>query len=238
MAYELTIKKDSVYQNNELERLTSEMASAISAVGAMAERTKIMCARHLHTIDANELYKEDGFESAKDFAVKVMGMSSANAYAYIQVGREINSDRIPLFDKVGREFNFTQLRALCAIKEPKKLNESIESECITADMSGKEIDDEVRSINPAKKARKAKEEKRFNWYLDGIKGKQDFNDVTESEFAGYDWQGIEKVSITVKSDDTETKVSGYLVMHEGAIRFFAKGEESKEVIDTEKSEQD
>lgn len=163
MAYELTIKKFGTFQNTRLEELTNEMASAISAVGAMAERTRVLCARNLNTIEKDELFKADGFESAKEFAKSVMGMSESNAYAYLQVGRALNLEQIPTTDANGKDFTFTQLRSLCAVKDVKKLSEAVESGELNADQTANDMDATVQSINPPKKARKPVVEKRYTW---------------------------------------------------------------------------
>lgn len=163
MAYELTIKKTGTFQNTKLEELTNEMASAISAVGAMAERTRVLCARNLNTIEKDELYKADGFESAKDFAKSVMGMSESNAYAYLQVGRALNLGQIPTQDANGKDFTFTQLRSLCAVKDTKKLSEAVNSGELNADQTANDMDETVKAINPAKKPRKPVAEKRYTW---------------------------------------------------------------------------
>lgn len=163
MAYELIIKKSGTFKNGRLEELTNEMASAISVVGAMAERTRVLCARNLNTIDKDELYKADGFESAKEFAKTVMGMSESNAYAYLQVGRALNLEQIPTQDANGKEFTFTQLRSLCAVKDTKKLTKAVESGELNADQTANDMDAAVQSINPPKKARKPVAEKRYTW---------------------------------------------------------------------------
>lgn len=163
MAYELTVKKSGTFQNARLEELTNEMASAISAVGAMAERTRVLCARNLNVIEKDELFKADGFESAKDFAKSVMGMSESNAYAYLQVGRALNLEQIPTQDANGKEFTFTQLRSLCAVKDTKKLAEAVEAGELNADQTANDMDETVKAINPAKKPRKPVAEKRYTW---------------------------------------------------------------------------
>lgn len=163
MAYELTVKKSGTFQNARLEELTNEMASAISAVGAMAERTRVLCARNLNTIEKDELYKADGFESAKDFAKSVMGMSESNAYAYLQVGRALNLEQIPTQDANGKDFTFTQLRSLCAVKDTKKLTEAVNAGELNADQTANDMDETVKAINPAKKPRKPVAEKRYTW---------------------------------------------------------------------------
>lgn len=163
MAYELTIKRTATFQNPKLENLTAEMASAFAAVGAMSEKAKILAARNLNTIENEGLYKDDGFATAKEFAEKVMCMSESNAYAYLQVGRALNLDQIPTQDANGKNFNFTQLRSLCAVKDSKKLTEAVDSGDLNADQTANEMDETVKTLNPPKKARKPVAEKRYTW---------------------------------------------------------------------------
>lgn len=163
MAYELTIKKTTAFQNPKLESLTTEMATAFAAVGAMSEKAKILAARNLNTIEKEELFKEDGFTTAKEFAEKVMCMSESNAYAYLQVGRALNLEQIPTQDANGKNFNFTQLRSLCAVKDSKKLSDAVESGELNAEQTANEMDETVKTLNPPKKPRKPAAEKRFTW---------------------------------------------------------------------------
>lgn len=163
MAYELTIKKSATFQNPKLETLTSEMATAFAAVGAMNEKARILAARNLNIIERDELYKEDGFESAKVFAKIVMCMSDSNAYAYLQVGRALNLEQIPTQDANGKDFTFTQLRSLCAVKDSKKLTEAVEAGDLNADQTANEMDETVKTLNPPKNPRKPVAEKRYTW---------------------------------------------------------------------------
>lgn len=162
MAYELTIKKNGTFKNAELNLITSEMADIIQTVGAMKERAQIQVARHLSTIANKELYKDDGYESAVEFAIDALGMSKANAYAYVQVGNAINEERVPLTDASGNEFNFSQLRALCSVKSAKALQDGVDSGAFSANRTTAEIEEEVKAVNPQRKVAERKE-KRYIW---------------------------------------------------------------------------
>ena len=228
MAYELTINKTSTFTNPELNKLTEEMQDAIMAVGAMAERTKVLCARNLHTIEEKELYKEDGFESAVDFCDAVMGMSKSNAYAYIQVGREVNSGRLQLTDCNGKEFSFTQLRAMCAVKKQSALEASINSGDFNADMTEKEMKEEVARIQP-KKERKPAPEKRFVWEIVG-EG-EETTDMSKTELISQMNDSGMQFLGELKSDDIvyicAIDAGGFPVM-------YRRGAEVKKVVEAEK----
>ena len=228
MAYELTITKNSTFANPELNKLTEEMQDAIIAVGAMAERTKVLCAKHIHTIDSKELYKEDGFESAVDFCKSVMGMSQSNAYAYIQVGREVNSGRLNLTDCNGKEFSFTQLRALAGIKKSEELTEGVNSGELNADMTEKEMKEAISTIQP-KKERKPAPEKRFVWEIVG-EG-EETADMTKTELiAQMNESGMQFLG-ELKSDEVlyicAIDAGGFPVM-------YRRGNEVKKVVEAEK----
>lgn len=228
MAYELTINKNSTFANPELNKLTEEMQDAIIAVGAMAERTKVLCAKHIHTIDSKELYREDGFESAVDFCKSVMGMSQSNAYAYIQVGREVNAERIPLTDANGKEFSFTQLRALCGIKKVEALTSGINNGELNANMSEKDMKEAISTIQP-KKERKPAPEKRFVWEIVG-EG-EETADISKTELiAQMNESGMQFLG-ELKSDEVlyicAIDAGGFPVM-------YRRGNEVKKVVEAEK----
>lgn len=227
MAYELTIKKNATFKNPELNKLTEEMESAIMAVGALAERAKILCAKHIHAIEANELYKEDGFESAVDFCKVVMGMSQSNAYAYLQVGREINSGRLMLNDAKGNEFTFTQLRAMAGIKKAEALTEGVNSGELHSGMTEKEMKEAISSIQP-KKERKPLPEKRFTWEIVG--DGEETVDISKTELiAQMNESGMQFLG-ELKSDDVlyicAIDAGGFPVM-------YRRGNEVKKVVEAE-----
>lgn len=226
MAYELTIKKNASFQNPKLEALSAEMNKAIIAVGAMAEKTKVLCAKHLFTIDSEELYKDDGFESAVQFCNGVMGMSDSNAYAYIQVGRALELGQIPRKDANGKDFTFTQLRALCVVKSKDKLTEAVNSGDISADMSASEVEESAKALNPPKKARKPVAEKRYLWEDVGT-GEESY-DATKTEIITQIANDGGTFLGELKSDDDLYLVA---IGGDGYPVLYRKGEEVKKVVD-------
>lgn len=226
MAYELTIKKTATFQNPKLASLADEMGNAIMVAGSLAERTKILCARHLSTIDAEKLYENDGFESALDFCKKVMGMSQSNAYAYMQVGRAVNTGTVPTTDKDGNEFNFTQLRRLCSVNDKKVLYEAVNDGTFNASQSDKEMADVVEEVQP-KKERKSPAEKRYTWELVG--DGEETEDFSKTEiialFAEREYQYLGELK---SGDDIylcAIDCAGYPVM-------YRRGTEVKKVVET------
>ena len=226
MAYELTIKKTATFQNPKLATLTDEMSNAIMAVGALAEKTKRLCARHLSTIDAEKLYENDGFESSVDFCKEVMGMSQSNAYAYMQVGRAVNTGTVPTADKDGNEFNFTQLRRLCSVKDKKVLDEAVKEGTFNAEQSDKEMADVVEEVQP-KKERKSLAEKRYTWEIVGTD--EETVDMTKTDvialFAGMGYQYLGEL----KSDDDVYLCS---IGSDGFPVMYRRGTEVKKVVES------
>lgn len=229
MAYELTIKNTGNFTNPKLNELTNEMSTAIMAVGAMAEKTKILCAKHLATIDAEELAKEDGFENAVEFAMETMSMSKSNAYAYIQVGRAIRLNQVPEVDKDGNAFTFTKLRALCKVKNVEKLTEAVNNGEINAEMSDDEISATADSINPPKKVKTARPEKRYVWDIVGEDSQT--ADMSKTDLiALMANNGIQYIGEIKNDDDT------YLVAINafGYPMMYHRGDEVKKVVESEK----
>ena len=225
MANEIIITRKGNFANATLNSLVMEMEDAFAVVGIAAERAKIKAAENLSIISAEELYKEDGFETYIDFAKEVCGLSQSNAYAYAQVGRELRAGRIPEEDANGTKFTFTQLRALCGIKSPEKLAENVASGILSADMTEKEIKEEVDNIQP-KKARKQAPEKRFTWEIVGEGAETE--DMSKTELIASMAEGGYQFIGEIKNDgDTyivAIDVGGYPAM-------WKKGNEVKKVVD-------
>lgn len=167
MKNEMTIKQNTAFANPHLEKLTCELRDAFAVAGRTAEKARIKLATTLAIIEDEKLYKDDGFDSAKDYAMQIVGISESNAYAYIQVGHAINSASVVLTDAKGNEFTFSQLRAICGIKDTKARLEATANGNITADMTKDDIEATAKSINPEKKQRKAPAEKRYVWSIVG-----------------------------------------------------------------------
>lgn len=231
MAYELTIKQNTAFTNPKLAELTAEMAETIMAVGKQAERAKVLVAKNLATISADELFKDDGYESAVDYAKQVLEMSESNAYAYIQVGREINGGRLPTVDSNGNEFKFTQLRTLCGVKKVEALKEAVDNGDVDASMSDKDVKAVVDTINPAKKPRKAPAEKKFMWEM---VGEDDSTiDTTKTELIAQIAKNGGEFLGEIKNGEDFYVV---YITSGGYPAIFRKGYEVKNVVDGEKTE--
>lgn len=231
MAYELTVKQENTFANPKLEQLTKEMADAAMAVGKMAEKAKIMAAKNMAIISAEELYKDDGFASAVEYGMEVLCMSESNAYAYIQVGREINAGRLPTVDSNGNEFKFTQLRTLCGVKKVEALKEAVNNGDVDASMSDKDVKAVVDTINPAKKPRKAPAEKKFMWEM---VGEDDSTiDTTKTELIAQIAKNGGEFLGEIKNGDDFYVV---YITGGGYPAIFRKGYEVKNVVDGEKAE--
>lgn len=231
MAYELTIKQNTAFTNPKLAELTAEMAETIMAVGKQAERAKVLVAKNLATISADELFKDDGYESAVDYARQVLEMSESNAYAYIQVGREINAGRLPTVDSNGNEFKFTQLRTLCGVKKVEALKEAVDNGDVDASMSDKDVKAVVDTINPAKKPRKAPAEKKFMWEM---VGEDDSTiDTTKTELIAQIAKNGGEFLGEIKNGEDFYVV---YITSGGYPAIFRKGYEVKNVVDGEKTE--
>lgn len=173
MAYEMTIKKEvgMTFKNAKLEQLTAEMATASANAVTAREFANVVFARNLHTIEAEDLFAEDGFADMKDYTDRICNMPYSTARMYIQVGRELNSGRLPELDANGRRFNLSQLRAMASCKKEKALAEAIEAGDLSAEVGEKKMVEKVRAINGAKARTVA--EKLYHWEHVGFDDESD-----------------------------------------------------------------
>ena len=144
---ELTVTNAS-FKNPTLNALTATANSILTAFGEAKSRAQVELAKVFYTVASSKAYEQDGFPSAADYVIETFGASKANAYAYIQVGGQIASKAIPTADANGKDFNFTQLRAMVSTKNTKALAESVENGDITAEMSSADISEKVKVSRP------------------------------------------------------------------------------------------
>lgn len=214
------------FKSSKLNEATGEIAGLIDATRANAQENHIKISKILAKVSAEKAYEEDGFKSAVEYAMATFGWKRANAYAMMQVGTKLNAGELP-----EGNFSVSQYREMLPLSK-EEANEAVENGVISADMTAKDIRDEVEVIKP-KKERKAKPEKVYIWYLDAIPGR---NDITAPESVmanGEGCDGVQKANISINTGDAEVKVIGYLVAKEGQIRFYARGEEVKPEVDGE-----
>ena len=148
------------FVNKQLEAITKTAEATWEAgekgIKDTARRTMVSLARQFANVEANECFKEDGFESARDYVEKTFGCAHAWASALIQVGKAINNGEIP----ENLDVSFDSMRLLASKKvDSKKLIESGEvhdgmsKEQIKNAISKDTETDEAKEPNPARKAK-------------------------------------------------------------------------------------
>lgn len=219
--------KNITFKSEALNAVTVEIAGYINEVQTKAHANHIAISKALARVASEELYKEDGFKSALEYAMDTFGWKRANAYAMMQVGAKLNANELPAGD-----FSVSQYREMLPMGK-EEAQEAVDAGIITPDMSAKDIRAEVEILKP-KKERKAKPEKVYNWHLDSIPGKADIVAPESVMASGEGCDGVQRVTMTVNASGEAIKVVGYLVAKEGHIRFYSKGEEVMETIEGEK----
>lgn len=149
MANELTITS-ATFKNPVLNTLTATANAALTHFGETKNKVYLALATTFAEVEAQQAYKDDGFDSTVDYIMQTFGAGKANAYAYVQVGRAMKNGTIPLLDANGKEFSFTQLRSFVACKDTKALKEAVASGALDSDTTAKECDDFVRSTKTAR----------------------------------------------------------------------------------------
>lgn len=211
------------FKSAKLNTITAEITGYVLEAQNTANRNSIAISKALATVAKEELYKEDGFDSALDYAMRTFGWKRANAYRMIQVGTRLNAGTLP-----DGNFSYTQYGEMLALPEDTA-KDAVEKGIITESMTAAEIREEVAELKP-KKERKAKEEKVYIWLLDGL---EHHGTVTNTESNIADWPGVDWTQrIKVKSGETD--ILGYLVCIAGEIRFYVRGAEVVESTEEKK----
>lgn len=139
---ELTITTNKTdFKNPELTEATKK----IIGFGANASAALMEIAKTLATVSANEVYKEDGFNSAQDYAMQTFGFKKAFAYDLVAVGTRQNSK----FALEG--YSVSQVKELLPC-DPKDLEEAIENGDINPAMTTKELREASREMRENKRA--------------------------------------------------------------------------------------
>ena len=210
------------FKSEKLNAVTAEISGYIAEVQTMAHNNHIAISKALARVAAEELYKEDGFKSALEYAMETFGWKRANAYAMMQVGAKLNAGELP-----EGNFSVSQYREMLPMSR-QEVEEAIESGVISEDMSAKEIRAEVEVLKP-KKERKSKPEKVYVWYLDGVPGKADITTVESVIAGGEGCEAVQRVTFKVG----ENSLVGYLIARENMIRIYIRGKEVKPEVEGE-----
>lgn len=125
--------------NNTLKTATETIINELKT----QEKAGLKIAFVMACIDKQELYAEDGFNSAADYGMKVFGWKKSQAYAYIKAGNKfLDENGVTLLPADG-EYTISQLVPLLPLPldETQSMNEQKE---ITPSMTIKEIKEAVK----------------------------------------------------------------------------------------------
>lgn len=180
MKNEITTNTQFMFKNEELNKLSEQIASYTGNINASIEAHTMTVSNNLckiayimAEIDAKELYKEDGFKTAADFAMETFDYKKSQAHNLVRVGKKFGSK---LLDT---EYNFTQLVEALPMGA-EKFAELDESGEINPDMKATEIREIAKANN--EKPRKPAKVKEFYFELLGYNGDKVVGPMTESDF--------------------------------------------------------
>lgn len=207
MENKITTNTQFMFKNEELNKLSEQIASYNGNINASADAHLLTVSNNLckiahimAEIDSKELYKEDGFKSAAEFAMETFDYKKSQAYNLVRVGKKYG-DRL-----LSTSYNFTQLVEALPMGTEKfdELNESGE---INPDMNVTEIRDLARANTKPRKPAKVKE---FYFELLGYNGDKVVGPISESNFmeSGEIYKLKRKNGETVYIDILETGKCG------------------------------
>ena len=155
MANDIIIRTDRTFKNERLNEITKEMAQNAAAA---VSNVKQICI-DLSIIEADKLYKDDGFKSLAEYA-ETIGLDKSKAHKMENAGRLYNSanEKIKLL-AAGMDWSKA---TLLASEDEAAIEAAIESNDLTSDMT----QDAVRKWKEGRKAAKeskSKVLKRYNY---------------------------------------------------------------------------
>ena len=217
--YELITANSSniTFKSAALNAITEEINGYIGNAINVTKSAEVKAAMAVGRVAAMELYTEDGFESAAQYAMAAFGWGKTYAYDMINVGIRLNDNELP------DGYSISQYRMMLPLPTDK-LNAAIEEGAISADMSKREIEAEVNSRKKKRAAPKAKPEKVYEWYLDNVPGRADVKRTESAMLNDNTCKVCTKVKLTIGEGEEKEVVNGILVMNKsGIIRFYARG---------------
>lgn len=180
MTNEISTKTQFMFKNDELNRLSEQIASYNGNINASADVHMLTVSNNLckiayvmAEIDNKALYKEDGFKSAAEYAMETFDYKHAQAYNLVRVGKKFGAKLLET------EYNFTQLVEALPMGA-EKFAELDESGEINPDMKATEIR-EIAKANNAKPRKPAKV-KEFYFELLGYNGDRVVGPMSEAAF--------------------------------------------------------
>ena len=142
---ELTISTNNlpVFTNKELNTATKKIA----VIGNKIKKNLFEVALILAKVSETEVYKEDGFKSAAEYAMKTFGFKKTAAYSMLSIGKEYTAPTLEsnLPHEPTNDFTTTQIEKMLPLKDRAIVVDLVETEQITPEMSCKEIEAVVKA---------------------------------------------------------------------------------------------
>lgn len=130
------------FKNRDLNNATQKIVK----IGEKMQKNLYAIADVLAKVDEKQAYKDDGFKSTADYAMKVFGFKKTQAYTLLKVGKEWTSPMLEstLPHDSGKDFSVTQIEKLSALGDKEAVVEAVEKGEVTPDMTVSEIREYVK----------------------------------------------------------------------------------------------
>lgn len=178
----ITINHETAFKNSELESITASIVAASMTARHEVEKYLKKVAVSLNEVDEKNLYKEDGFKSAADYAMETFGYKKSFVYDLLKVGKVFKNLLAEQCD-----YTVSQLKEMLPLSEEARVS-ALNSGEINEDMSLREIREKVKEIKPAT-TRKTKE-KTYIWTLVGSDNppiKATPSEIHNLKFKDFEW---------------------------------------------------
>lgn len=169
-----------MFKNEELNKFSAQIAVFNGNINSSLEAHTINVSNNLcqiayimAQIDSKELYKDDGFKSAAEYAMETFDYKKSQAFNLVRVGK-IYGERL-----LNTQFKFTQLVEALPMGA-EKFDELVAEHIIVPEDTASEIR-EIAKQNKAKERKPAKV-KEFYFELLGYEGQNTVGPMTESAF--------------------------------------------------------
>lgn len=137
---------EQTFQDPRLQKATAKILSIYHDAAKYADKKNREIAKILAAVKEEKSYEVDGFSSVGDYAGKVFGISSVNAYKLATAGAVYNNPDAP---EIMKQFSPSKLAELSRVPE-EALKLAIDSQVITPETTQKELREFARQNAPAK----------------------------------------------------------------------------------------
>lgn len=147
---------------NEVQLTNKKLATVTQSIikkGNQISKNIYQIAKQLATVETNELYVDDGFKNASDYAEKVLGIKKSFANTLVRAGKDyIEKDGTNLPVEGDKDFTISQLQELMPLGDRDKVAHHVECGDVTPDMSTKKIREVVKELKNPKSNEEVVEE--------------------------------------------------------------------------------